>query len=101
MSTAPGYHVRDRAALLLAALVAVNSVVVLVGWSAGWSAFVHPSPSLIPMAPTTGARVSGAQPRAHRTHPAVALDGAWQRRNRAGPHRRYYGSGKPRRAVDA
>ena len=54
MSTAPGYHVRDRAALLLAALVAVNSVVVLVGWSAGWSAFVHPSPSFIPMAPTTG-----------------------------------------------
>src|SRR5213595_1510554 len=54
MSTAPGYHVRDRAALLLAALVAVNSVVVLVGWSAGWSAFVHPSPSFIRMAPTTG-----------------------------------------------
>src|SRR5881392_3746410 len=54
MSTGPGYHVRDRAALLLAALVAVNSVIVLVGWSAGWSAFVHPSPSFIPMAPTTG-----------------------------------------------
>jgi len=53
MSTEPGYQVRDRAALLLAALVAVNSVVVLVSWSAGRSAFVHPSPSFIPMAPTT------------------------------------------------
>ena len=53
MSTEPGYQVRDRAVFLLAALVAVNSVVVLVSWSAGRSAFVQPSPSFIPMAPTT------------------------------------------------
>jgi PAS domain S-box-containing protein len=53
MTTERGYQVRDRAALLLAALVAVNSVVVLVGWSTGWPAFVLPSPSFIPMAPTT------------------------------------------------
>ncbi|HEV2671583.1 MAG TPA: ATP-binding protein [Gemmatimonadales bacterium] len=53
MSTEPGYQVRDRAALFLAALVALDSVVVLTGWSAGWPAFAHPSAAFIPMAPTT------------------------------------------------
>jgi len=38
----------------LAALVVVaHSGVVLVGWAAGWSLFLTPPPSFIPMAPTT------------------------------------------------
>ncbi|HWC72316.1 MAG TPA: hypothetical protein VG454_00165, partial [Gemmatimonadales bacterium] len=53
MSSASASSIRDRAALLLAAAVAVNSIITLVGWSAGWPAFVRPSPSFIPMAPTT------------------------------------------------
>ncbi|HEV8380431.1 MAG TPA: ATP-binding protein [Gemmatimonadales bacterium] len=41
------------AALTAAAAVALNSVVTLVGWAAGWSIFLTPSPRFIPMAPTT------------------------------------------------
>src|SRR5919109_3906382 len=41
------------AALIAAALVAIDSVVVLFGWAAGWSVFLTPSPRFIPMAPTT------------------------------------------------
>jgi PAS domain S-box-containing protein len=55
MSTAQTDHFRvgDRTAVLAMALVAVHSVVVLIGWSAGWSLFVRPSPRFIPMAPST------------------------------------------------
>jgi PAS domain S-box-containing protein len=41
------------AALAAAAAVALNSVVTLAGWAAGWSIFLTPSPRFIPMAPTT------------------------------------------------
>jgi len=41
------------AALTAAFLVALNSVVTLIGWAAGWSVFLTPSPRFIPMAPTT------------------------------------------------
>jgi PAS domain S-box-containing protein len=44
---------RDRAALILAGVVAVSSLLVLIGWATHWVMFVHPSPSFIPMAPTT------------------------------------------------
>ena len=50
---------RDRTALLFAVLVALNSVVVLIGWSVSWSVFVHPSVSFIPMAPSTAAAFLG------------------------------------------
>ena len=53
MSTVRADRPRTRAAVLAAALVAVHSVVVLAGWSAGWSLFLTPSSSFIPMAPTT------------------------------------------------
>ena len=49
------HRTRDRAALLFAVLVAVNSIVVLIGWTASWSVFVHPAASFIPMAPSTAA----------------------------------------------
>ena|SRR5438552_567995 len=42
-----------RVALVATALVAVNSIVVLIGWAAGSSLFLTPSPRFIPMAPTT------------------------------------------------
>src|ERR1044071_5363214 len=42
-----------RVALVATAAVALNSIVVLVGGSAGWSVFLTPSPRFIPMAPTT------------------------------------------------
>ena len=42
-----------RVALVATALVALNSIVVLIGWAAGWSVFLTPSPRFIPMAPTT------------------------------------------------
>src|SRR5258706_993872 len=53
MSTARADRLRTRAAVVAAGLVALHSVVVLVGWAAGWSLFLTPSPSFIPMAPTT------------------------------------------------
>jgi len=53
MSTARADRLRTRAAVLAAALVAVHSGVALTGWAAGWSLFLIPSPSFIPMAPTT------------------------------------------------
>jgi len=49
----PALHVRDRAAVLAAAIVALHGIVVLIGWTAGWSPFVTPSARFIPMAPTT------------------------------------------------
>src|SRR5438552_1255719 len=42
-----------RVALVATALVALNSIVVLIGWAAGSSLFLTPSPRFIPMAPTT------------------------------------------------
>jgi len=42
-----------RVALVATAAVALNSIIVLVGWAAGWSVFLTPSPRFIPMAPTT------------------------------------------------
>src|SRR5216683_4699905 len=53
MSATPALHVRDRAAVLAAAIVALHGIVVLIGWAAGWSPFVTPSARFIPMAPTT------------------------------------------------
>src|SRR5712692_319228 len=53
MSTARADRLRIRAAVLAALVVAAYSGVALVGWAAGWSLFVAPSPSFIPMAPTT------------------------------------------------
>src|SRR6266853_4718450 len=53
MSTARADRPRTRAAVTAAGLVTLHSVVVLVGWAAGWSIFLTPSPSFIPMAPTT------------------------------------------------
>src|SRR6266851_9844894 len=53
MSAMPALHVRDRAAVLAAAIVALHGIVVLIGWTAGWSPFVTPSARFIPMAPTT------------------------------------------------
>src|SRR6266566_9704811 len=52
MSTASADRLRTRAAVL-AALVAAHAGVVLIGWAAGWPLFLVPSPSFIPMAPTT------------------------------------------------
>jgi len=46
---------RQGAALALAALVAANSVVVLIGWAVSWSVFVQPPAWFIPMAPSTAA----------------------------------------------
>ena len=42
-----------RVALVATALVALNSIVVLIGWAAGSSLFLTPSPRFIPMAPTS------------------------------------------------
>jgi len=53
MSTARADRLRIRAAVLAAVVVAAHSVVVLVGWGAGWPLFLTPSPRFIPMAPTT------------------------------------------------
>src|SRR5467141_3183997 len=53
MSTARAERMRIRAAVLAAVIVAAHSGVVLIGWAAGWSLFLVPSPSFIPMAPTT------------------------------------------------
>ena len=53
MSTARADRLRTRAAVVAAALVGAHSVVVLVGWAAGWPLFLTPSPRFIPMAPTT------------------------------------------------
>src|SRR5260370_15842149 len=53
MSTARADRLRARAAGTAAGLVTLHSVVVLVGWAAGWSLFLTPSPGFIPMAPTT------------------------------------------------
>src|SRR6267142_2592720 len=53
MSTARADRLRLRAAVLAALVVAAHSGVVLIGWAAGWSLFLVPSPSFIPMAPTT------------------------------------------------
>ncbi len=53
MSTASADRLRTRAAVLAALVVAAHAGVVLIGWAAGWSLFLVPSPSFIPMAPTT------------------------------------------------
>jgi PAS domain S-box-containing protein len=53
MSTARADRLRTRAAVLAALVVAAHAGVVLIGWAAGWSLFLVPSPSFIPMAPTT------------------------------------------------
>jgi PAS domain S-box-containing protein len=52
-NTARAGQLRTRAAVVAAAAVTLNSVVVLAGWAAGWSVFLTPSPRFIPMAPTT------------------------------------------------
>ncbi len=53
MSTDRADRLRTRAAVLAALVVAAHAGVVLIGWAAGWSLFLVPSPSFIPMAPTT------------------------------------------------
>src|SRR5467141_1960664 len=53
MSTARAERLRTRAAVLAAVVVAAHAGIVLIGWAAGWSLFLVPSPSFIPMAPTT------------------------------------------------
>ncbi len=53
MSTARAERLRIRAAVVAAVVVAAHSGIVLMGWAAGWSLFLVPSPSFIPMAPTT------------------------------------------------
>src|SRR6267378_3056956 len=53
MSTARAERLRTRAAVLAALVVATHAGIVLIGWAAGWSLFLVPSPSFIPMAPTT------------------------------------------------
>src|SRR5260370_2131021 len=53
MSTARADRLRPRAAVTAAGLVTLESVVVLVGWAAGWWLVLTPSPGFIPMAPTT------------------------------------------------
>src|SRR6266566_4896993 len=53
MSTASADRLRTRAAVLAALVVAAHAGVVLIGWAAGWPLFLVPSPSFIPMAPTT------------------------------------------------
>ena len=53
MSTASADRLRTRAAAVAAAVVAVHSLVVLIGWSASWSLFVQPSPDFKPMSPST------------------------------------------------
>src|ERR1051325_10946084 len=53
MTTARAARIRTRVAVIAASLVTLNSIVVLIGWAAGWSIFLTPSPNFIPMAPTT------------------------------------------------
>src|SRR5205814_9993419 len=54
MSTDRAVGSRRRVAALTAAfLVALNSVVTLIGWAAGWSVFLTPSPRFLPTGPTT------------------------------------------------
>jgi PAS domain S-box-containing protein len=53
MSSTRAERLRIRAAVLAALVVAAHGGVVLIGWAAGWSLFLVPSPSFIPMAPTT------------------------------------------------
>src|SRR5438093_12329995 len=53
MTTARAERLRTRAAVLAAVVVAAHAGVVLIGWAAGWSLFLTPSPTFIPMAPTT------------------------------------------------
>src|SRR5882762_1149148 len=53
MSTARADRLRTRAAVFAALVVAAHAGVVLIGWAVGWSLFLVPSPSFIPMAPTT------------------------------------------------
>src|SRR5882757_4825875 len=53
MSTASADRLRTRAAVFAALVVAAHAGVVLIGWAARWSLFLVPSPSFIPMAPTT------------------------------------------------
>src|SRR5260370_7981351 len=53
MSTARADRLRPRAAVTAAGLVTLESVVVLVGWAAGWWLVLTPSPGFIPLAPTT------------------------------------------------
>src|ERR1041385_5813720 len=53
MTTARAARIRTRVAVIAASLVTLNSIVVLIGWAAGWSIFLTPSPDFIPMAPTT------------------------------------------------
>ena len=54
MSTASAAdRLRIRAAVLAALVVAAHAGVVLIGWAAGWSLFLVPSPRFIPVAPTT------------------------------------------------
>jgi PAS domain S-box-containing protein len=53
MSTVSADRLRTRAAVLAALVVVAHAGVVLIGWAAGWSLFLVPSPSFIPMAPTT------------------------------------------------
>jgi two-component system, cell cycle sensor histidine kinase and response regulator CckA len=43
----------SRPAVVAALVVVVHSGGVLIGWAAGWSLFLTPPPSFIPMAPTT------------------------------------------------
>jgi len=43
----------DRVAAATAATIALHGLTVLLGWWAGWSLFVTPPPSFIPMAPST------------------------------------------------
>ncbi|MGH7529544.1 MAG: ATP-binding protein [Gemmatimonadales bacterium] len=44
---------RRRAAAVATSLVAIHGIVVLTGWWVGWDPFVRPSPTFIPMAPST------------------------------------------------
>ncbi len=53
MSTASADRLRTRAAAVAAAVAAVHSLVVLIGWSASRSLFVQPSPDFKPMSPST------------------------------------------------
>jgi PAS domain S-box-containing protein len=53
MSTARAERLRIRAAVVAAVVVATHSGVVLIGWAAGWSLLLVPSPGFIPMAPST------------------------------------------------
>jgi PAS domain S-box-containing protein len=53
VSAHPHARVMRAAAVGAAAVVALHSVIVLIGWASRWSVFLTPSPSFIPMAPTT------------------------------------------------